>query len=53
MTVMGGIRVPIERMCTLNKWKMVGKVLVPDVLNAGDIGKTDDCKKAVALADAI
>ena len=53
MTVMDGVRVPIERMCALNKWKMVGEVLVPGVLNAGDIDKTDGCKKAAALADAI
>ena len=53
MSVMDGVRVPMERMCALNKWKMVGEVLVPGVLNAGDIGKTDGCKKAAALADAI
>ena len=35
-------------MCALNKWKMVGEVLIPGVLNVGDIDKTDGCKKAVA-----
>ena len=53
MSVMDGVRVPMERMCALNKWKMVGEVLVPGVLNAGDIGKTDGCQKAAALAGAI
>ena len=53
MSVMDGVRIPMERMCALNKWKMVGEVLVPGVLNAGDIDKTDGCKKAAALADAI
>ena len=53
MTVMDGVRIPIERMAALNKWKMVGEVLIPGVLNAGDIDKTDGCKKAVELADAI
>jgi len=53
MSVMDGVRVPMERMCALNKWKMVGEVLVPGVLNAGDIDKTDGCKKAAALADVI
>ena len=53
MSVMDGVRVPMERMCALNKWKMVGEVLVPGVLNAGDIDKTDGCKKAAALDDAI
>ena len=53
MTVLDGVRVPIERTAALIKWKMVGEVLVPGVLNAGDIDKTDGCKKAAALADAI
>lgn len=53
LSVMDGVRIPIERMCALNKWKMVGQVLIPGVLNAGDIDKTDGCKKAAALADAI
>lgn len=53
MSVMDGVRIPMERMCALNKWKMVGEVLIPGVLNTGDIEKTDGCKKAAALADAI
>ena len=53
MTVMDGVRIPIERMAALNKWKMVGEVLIPGVLNVGDIDKTDGCKKAAELADAI
>ena len=53
MSVMDGVRIPMERMCALNKWKMVGEVLIPGVLNIGDIDKTDGCKKAAALADAI
>ena len=53
MSVMDGVRIPIERSAALLKWKMVGEVLVPGVLNAGDIDKTDGCKKAAALADAI
>ena len=53
MTVMDGVRIPIERMAALNKWKMVGEVLIPGVLNAGDIDKTEGCKKAADLADAI
>jgi len=47
------VRIPIERTVALNKWKMVGEVLVPGVLNIGDINKTDGCEKASALADAI
>ena len=53
VSVMDGVRVPIERSAALLKWKMVGEVLIPGVLNVGDIDKTDGCKKAAALADAI
>ena len=53
MSVMDGVRIPIERMAALNKWKMVGKVLIPGVLNVGDIDKTEGCQKAADLANAI
>lgn len=51
ITVLDGVRVPIERTAALNKWKMVGEVLVPGVLNQGDIDKTDGCQRAAALAE--
>ncbi len=51
MTVLDGVRVPIERSAALIKWDMVGEVLIPGVLNVGDIDKTDGCKQAAALAD--
>lgn len=51
MSVMDGVRIPVERSAALLKWKMVGEVLVPGVLNAGDIEKTDGCSRAAALAD--
>lgn len=35
----------------LMKWKMVGEVLVPGVLEAGAIAKTDGCAQAAALAE--
>ena len=50
LSVMDGVRVPLERSAALMKWKMVGEVLVPGVLNAGDINKTDGCEQAAALA---
>lgn len=50
MSVLDGVRVPYERMAALNKWRSVGEVLVPGVLNVGDIEKTDGCKKAAELA---
>ncbi len=53
MSVMDGVRIPIERMAALNKWKMTGEVLIPGVLNVGDIDKTEGCKKAADLANAI
>ncbi|MCM1309269.1 MAG: flavodoxin family protein [Butyrivibrio sp.] len=53
MSVMDGVRVPIERSAALMKWNMVGEVLIPGVLNVGDIEKTDGCKQAAALADKI
>ncbi len=53
MTVLDGVRIPIERSAALNKWKMAGTVLIPGVLNAGDIYKTDGCQQAAALADKI
>lgn len=49
--MLDGVRIPIERTAALNKWKMVGEVLVPGVLNAGDIYKTDGYKQAAALAE--
>lgn len=51
VSVMDGVRIPYERMAALNKWRSVGEVLVPGVLNVGDIEKTDGCKKAAALAE--
>ena len=53
LSVLDGVRIPMERTAALNKWKMVGEVLVPGVLNAGDIEKTDGCRQAAALADKI
>ena len=50
LSVMDGVRLPLERSAALMKWKMVGEVLVPGVLNAGDISKTDGCEQAAALA---
>ena len=51
ISVMDGVRVPIERSAALLKWKMVGEVLVPGVLNVGAIDETDGCAQAAALAD--
>ena len=53
MTVMDGVRIPIERSAALMKWTMVGEVLVPGVLNVGEIDKTDGCKQAAELAEKI
>ncbi len=53
LAVLDGVRIPMERTAALNKWKMVGEVLVPGVRNPGDVDKTDGCKRAAELADAI
>ena len=53
MSVMDGVRIPLERSAALMKWHMVGEVLVPGVLNAGEIEKTDGCAHASALAEKI
>lgn len=51
LSVFDGVRLPIERSAALLKWKMVGEVLIPGVLKAGDIEKTDGCRQAAALAE--
>mgnify|MGYP002802271485 FL=1 len=53
LTVLDGVRIPIERSAALIKWQIVGEVLVPGVLNTGDIENTDGCRQAAALADKI
>lgn len=53
LSVMDGVRIPYERTSALLKWKSVGEVLIPGVLNIGDINRTDGCKKAAELADKI
>lgn len=50
MSVIDGVRIPIERSAALLKWHMAGEVLIPNVLNVGDIEKTDGCKQAASLA---
>ena len=41
LSVMDGVRVPVERSAALLKWHIAGEVLIPGVLNAGDVDKTD------------
>ena len=50
-TVLNGVRIPMERTAALLQWEMVGEVLIPGVLNVGDIDHTDGCSQAAALAD--
>lgn len=49
-TVLDGVRIPMERTAALLKWEKVGEVLIPGVLNEGDIDRTDGCRQAAALA---
>ncbi len=53
LSVFDGVRIPVERSAALLKWHMAGEVLIPGVLNAGDIEKTDGCRQAAALADKL
>ena len=41
MSVLDGVRIPYERTAALIKWRSVGEVLIPGVLNPGYIDKTD------------
>jgi len=50
-SVLDGVRVPFERTAALNKWQVVGEVLITGVLNKGDIDKTDGVSQAAALAE--
>lgn len=52
-SVLDGVRIPIERSAAFFKWKMVGEVLIPGVLNIGDIEKTTGIAQARALANQI
>ncbi len=53
MSVLDSVRIPVESSALLMKLHMAGEVLVPGVLNTGDIEKTDGCQQAAALADKI
>lgn len=50
--VLDGVRIPYERSIALLQWKSVGEVLVPGVLNRGDVDKTDGKRRAAELAEA-
>ena len=49
-TVMDGVRISMERTAALLKWELAGEVLIPGVLNEGEIKNTDGCKQAAELA---
>ena len=50
MSVLDGVRIPIERTAALLKWKMAGEILISGVFGAGEIEKTDGCRQAAELA---
>ena len=49
--ILDGVKIPFERTAALNKWTVVGEVLVPGVFSVGDIDKTDGVAQAKALAE--
>ena len=53
LSVLDGVRIPIERTAALLNWNMVGEVLIPGVLNPHDIDQTDGCRQSAALAEKI
>lgn len=53
MTVLDGVRIPMERTARLLQWKMAGEVLIPGVLNVGEIHHTDGCRQAAALVEKL
>ena len=48
--VMDGLRIPYESTAALLRWKSLGEVLIPGVLNPGDINSTVGIAQAEALA---
>lgn len=52
-TVFDGVRIPYERTAALIKWENIGEVLIPGVLNPGDISKTTGEVQSAALANKI
>lgn len=53
MTVLDGVKIPVERTAALLKWHMIGEVLVPGVYRCGDIDGTDGCAQAAMLAEQL
>lgn len=51
LDVMDGLSKPFDRIAALLKWDVVGKVLIPGVLEVGAIDKTDGCEQAAVLAE--
>ncbi len=52
-SVMDGVRIAFEKSFALLKWELIGEVLVPGVMEAGDVKKTDGPERAAALADKL
>lgn len=53
ISVMDGVSMPLKKMCDLNKWDMIGEILIPNVYKIGDINNTDGCEQARELAERI
>lgn len=51
LDVMDGISKPLDRIAALLEWEVVGKVLVPGVLEEGAVERTDGRDRAAALAE--
>lgn len=53
LSVMDGVRIPMERAAKLLGWKLAGEVLIPGVSEIGDIQSTSGLEQASALAERI
>lgn len=53
LSVFEGVRRPVELTAKLLGWEMAGELLLPGVMNEGDVAETDGCRRAAALAEAL
>ena len=53
LTVFDGVKEPLIRTVKLLGWTYVGDVLVPGVLDEGDVDGTDGCSRAAELVNIL
>lgn len=53
ISVFDGVTIPYAKTLAALKWENIGQVLIPGVLKAGEIEKTDGIAQAVKLTESI